>query len=93
MKISFALLILLLAAAWTGSQGMSFRSSRSQCCSKLSRQKIPEDKILSYKYTSPTCSRRAVIVELPKGMVCVDPEKRWFQEHLRNKKKPNSTST
>ncbi|NXL80431.1 CCL13 protein, partial [Leptocoma aspasia] len=95
MKISVALLILLLAAAWTGSQGMSFRSSRASCCSQemFSRRKIPEFKIQGYQYTSATCSHRAVLVKLPKGMVCVDPEQRWFQEYLRKQKKPDSTST
>ncbi|NXX25009.1 CCL13 protein, partial [Nicator chloris] len=95
MKISSALLILLLAAAWTGSQGMSFRSSRGTCCSKemFSRQKIPEFRIQGYLYTPPTCTHRAVLVKLPKGMVCVDPQERWFQRFLRKQKKSNSTST
>ncbi|NXH43366.1 CCL5 protein, partial [Dicaeum eximium] len=95
MKISTALLILLLAAAWTGSQGMSFRSSRANCCSQgmFYRRKIPESKIQGYQYTSASCSPRAVLVALPKGMVCVDPEKRWFREYLKKQKNPNSTST
>ncbi|NWT97135.1 CCL5 protein, partial [Urocynchramus pylzowi] len=95
MKISLALLILLLAAAWTGSQGMSFRSSRANCCSKemFYRRKIPEFRIQGYQYTPPTCSHRAVLVKLLEGMVCVDPEKKWFQEYLRKEKKRNSTST
>ncbi|NXK65794.1 CCL13 protein, partial [Sylvietta virens] len=97
MKISLALLILLLAAAWTGSQGMSFRSSRGNvpCCSKekFSRQKIPGFRIRGYLYTPPSCAHRAVLVKLLKGMVCVDPEERWFQQYLRKQKKPNSTST
>ncbi|NXQ57291.1 CCL13 protein, partial [Anthoscopus minutus] len=94
MKISLALLILLLAAAWTGSQGISFRSSRATCCSKekFSRRKIPEVKIQSHLYTAPSCTHRAVLVKLQKGTVCVDPQERWFQEYLR-KKKLNSTST
>ncbi|NWT73371.1 CCL13 protein, partial [Prunella himalayana] len=95
MKISVALLMLLLAAAWTGSQGMSFRSSRANCCSKekFSHRKIPEFRIQSYQYTSPSCTHRAVLVKLLKGVVCVDPENKWFQEYLRKHKKPNSTPT
>lgn len=31
-------------------------------------------------------------VTLPAGMVCVDPEKKWFQDYLNRQKKPNSTS-
>ncbi|XP_038013966.1 C-C motif chemokine 13-like [Motacilla alba alba] len=95
MKISLALLFLLLAAAWTGSQGMSFRSSRAKCCSKemFSRRKIPGFKIQGYLETASTCTHRAVLVKLPKGMVCVDPEQKWFQEYLRKQKRPNSTST
>ncbi|NXQ66088.1 CCL2 protein, partial [Quiscalus mexicanus] len=95
MRISLALLILLLAAAWTGSQGMSFRSSRPKCCSKemFSRRKIPEFRILGYQETPSTCTHRAVLVKLLTGMVCVDPKKKWFQEYLRKQKEPNSTST
>ncbi|NXO78776.1 CCL13 protein, partial [Sitta europaea] len=95
MKISLALLILLLAATWTGSQGMSFRSSKVKCCSEkmFARQKIPAFRIKGYQPTASTCPRRAVLVEMLKGLVCVDPEERWFQEYLRKEKKPNSTST
>ncbi|NXH36703.1 CCL26 protein, partial [Myiagra hebetior] len=93
MKISLALLILLLAAACAGRQGVSFRSSKVTCCpkEKFSHRKIPEAKILEYRYTSSTCTHKAVLVTLPGGMVCVDPEERWFQKYLR-KQKPNSTS-
>ncbi|XP_063258333.1 C-C motif chemokine 5-like [Prinia subflava] len=96
MKISLALLILLLAAAWTGSQGMSFRSSRGRCCSKekLYSKETPGLRIQDYLYTPPTCPHRAVLVKLLKGIwVCADPEKRWFQEYLKKQKKPNSSST
>ncbi|NXO92386.1 CCL13 protein, partial [Certhia brachydactyla] len=95
MKISFALLILLLAAAWTGSQGRSFRSSRVKCCSEemFSRRKISEFRIQGYQYTAPTCTHRAVLVKLLKGLVCVDPEERWFQEYLRKQKKSNHNAT
>ncbi|XP_030818829.1 C-C motif chemokine 7-like [Geospiza fortis] len=95
MRISLALLILLLAAAWTGSRGMSLRSSRATCCSKgmFYHRKIPESRILGYLETPSTCTHRAVFVKLLKGMVCVDPEKKWFQEYLRRQKNPDSTST
>ncbi|NXE66805.1 CCL13 protein, partial [Calcarius ornatus] len=95
MRISLALLVLLLAAAWTGSQGLSFRSSRAKCCSKkmFHHGKIPEFRIRGYLETASTCTHRAVLVKLLRGMVCVDPEKKWFQEYLRRQKNPNSTST
>ncbi|NXT70606.1 CCL13 protein, partial [Chaetops frenatus] len=95
MKISWALLILLLAAACPGSQGMAFRSSRVSCCSKemFSRRKIPEFRIQGYLPTAPTCTHKAVLVRLKKGRVCVDPDERWFQEYLRKQKQPSSSST
>ncbi|NWI36388.1 CCL4 protein, partial [Picathartes gymnocephalus] len=95
MKISLALLILLLAAACPGSRGMTFRSSRVTCCSKemFSNRKIPEVRIQGYLPTAPSCTHKAVLVQLKKGRVCVDPEQRWFQEYLRKQKKANSTST
>ncbi|NWY44255.1 CCL5 protein, partial [Sylvia atricapilla] len=94
MKISLALLVLLLAAAWIGGQGMSFQSHRSNCCSQdmFLHKKIPEAKIQGYKYTPSTCTHKAVLVKLERGLVCVDPRKKWFQEYLR-KKESNSTST
>ncbi|NWV49347.1 CCL13 protein, partial [Daphoenositta chrysoptera] len=95
MKISLALLVLLLAAAWAGRQGVSFRSSKATCCSKemFSRRKIPEFRIKGYQDTAPSCTHRAALVMLSRGMVCVDPEERWFQKYLRKQKKPTSTST
>ncbi|NXE41400.1 CCL5 protein, partial [Ptilorrhoa leucosticta] len=94
MKISLALLVLLLAAAWAGRQGRSFRSSKVTCCSKemFSYRRIPALRIKEYQYTSSNCSHNAVLVTLPRGMVCVDPQERWFQEFLRKQKKPNSIS-
>ncbi|NXU01102.1 CCL13 protein, partial [Buphagus erythrorhynchus] len=97
MKIS-VLLLLLLAAAWTGSQGKSFRSSTSPCCSQgmFTREKIHASKIQGYRDTPSDCTHRAVLVELQEGRVCVDPKEKWFQKYLRKQKKqkkPNSTST
>ncbi|NXQ29582.1 CCL13 protein, partial [Alaudala cheleensis] len=96
MKVSWALLILLLAAAWNGSQGMSceYQQGRSpplSCPSSSSggfhSRRIPEFRIQGYQHTAPSCTHRAVLVELLKGMVCVDPKQRWFQEYLRKQKK------
>ncbi|NXY10582.1 CCL13 protein, partial [Pteruthius melanotis] len=94
MKISWALLVLLLAAAWAGGQGLSWRSSKAMCCSKemFRHRKIPEFRIKAYQDTAPSCDIKAVLVTLPKGMVCVDPEETWFQEYLKKQKKPSSTS-
>ncbi|NXN32764.1 CCL4 protein, partial [Nycticryphes semicollaris] len=96
MKVfSLALIILLLAALWTGSQGVSFRSPYSTCCYKemFIKQKIPASLIRSYQKTPSHCSHRAVRVELLKGKkFCVDPEESWFQQYLRQKES-TSTST
>ncbi|NXC55029.1 CCL5 protein, partial [Aleadryas rufinucha] len=95
MKSSLALLLLLLAAAWAGRKGSSFRSSTVTCCpkEKFFPRRIPEAKIQEYQYTSSACTHKAVLVTLPGGMmVCVDPEKKWFQKYLRKQKQPNSTS-
>ncbi|KFP70080.1 C-C motif chemokine 13 [Acanthisitta chloris] len=94
MKIcSLALLTLLLAATWTGSQGMSFRSSPSMCCYKgmFIHQKIPASRIKSYQNTSSLCPYKAVIVELPRGKFCVDPKRDWFQQYLKQKSITTST--
>ncbi|NWH51447.1 CCL4 protein, partial [Fregata magnificens] len=96
MKVfSLALLTLLLAALWTGSQGASIRSHHSACCYKdmFVHKKIPAFLIRNYQKTPSNCSRKAVRVELLKGKkFCVDPEESWFQEYQRQKRSA-STST
>ncbi|XP_074889451.1 C-C motif chemokine 13-like [Buteo buteo] len=95
MKVfSLALLTLLLAAIWTGSQGVSFRSPYSMCCyqNMFVQKKIPAFIIRSYQMTPSHCSRKAVRVELRNGRnICVDPEESWLQQYQR--KKLISTST
>ncbi|NWV79969.1 CCL5 protein, partial [Dasyornis broadbenti] len=95
MKISLALLMLLLAAACTGRKAVSFRSPRPTCCPKemLFRRKIQASRIQEFRYTASSCALKAVLVKLPKLTLCVDPEEKWFQEYLRMQKKPNTSST
>uniref|UniRef100_A0A8B9F5R6 Chemokine interleukin-8-like domain-containing protein n=1 Tax=Amazona collaria TaxID=241587 RepID=A0A8B9F5R6_9PSIT len=94
MKVSSsALLSLLLAALWTGNQGVSSRSSYSACCYKdmFIRQKIPALLIKSYQETPSHCSHKAVRVELRNGKkFCMEQD--WFQQHQRQKQ-PTRTST
>ncbi|XP_035415100.1 C-C motif chemokine 3-like [Cygnus olor] len=94
MKLfSLTLVALLLAAVWTESWGMSFRSSYTKCCYKkmFIKKEIPASFIRSYQETSPHCSHRAVIVELLKGKkLCVDPTERWFQQYLQRQKLSNA---
>ncbi|NXT02725.1 CCL4 protein, partial [Jacana jacana] len=96
MKVfSLALITLLLAALWTGSQSASFRSSYSTCCYKemFVKQKIPTSLIRSYQKTPSYCSHRAVRVELLQGKkFCVDPEERWFRQYLRQKESTNTST-
>ncbi|KAI6074291.1 C-C motif chemokine 3-like protein [Aix galericulata] len=96
MKLfSLTLVTLLLAAVWTESWGLSFRSHGSKCCYKdmLFQKTIPASLIRSYKYTLPNCSHRAVRVELRKGRkVCVDPTEPWFQQYLQGQKLSNASA-
>ncbi|KFW03317.1 C-C motif chemokine 3-like 1, partial [Eurypyga helias] len=81
---SVALLTLLLAALWAGSQAISFRSHYGACCYKemFTHQKIPAFLIRRFQKTPSHCSRKAVRLELRKGRkVCVDPEQDWFQQY------------
>ncbi|XP_062448714.1 C-C motif chemokine 13-like [Rhea pennata] len=94
MKVfSLALVSLLLAALLTETQGKSFRSPYTTCCfpEMFFQGTIPAGFIKSYRQTSPSCTRKAVIVELPKGKkVCVDPKVEWFQKYLLQRR--NQTS-
>ncbi|NWW96975.1 CCL4 protein, partial [Rhynochetos jubatus] len=83
-KVSLALLTLLLAALWAGSQAISFRSHYGVCCYKemFVHRKIPAFLIRHYQKTPSHCSHKAVRLELRKGRkVCVDPEQDWFQQY------------
>ncbi|NWV34683.1 CCL2 protein, partial [Grantiella picta] len=95
MKVSLALLILLLAAACTDIKAASFRSTRPECCTEemLVHKKIPPSRIQGFQYTASSCPLKAALVKLPKLAVCVDPEEKWFQYYLRMQKKPNAIST
>ncbi|XP_009969483.2 C-C motif chemokine 13-like [Tyto alba] len=96
MKVfSLTLLTLLLAALWTRSQGMSFRSHYGTCCYKemFIQKKIPAFLIKSFQETPSHCSHKAVRVEMLKGKkFCVDPQKEWFQQY-RQQQESTSTST
>ncbi|NXT21496.1 CCL1 protein, partial [Syrrhaptes paradoxus] len=96
MKVfSLAVLTLLLAGLWTGTQSISFRSPYGVCCYKemFVQKKIPAFLIRSYQKTPSHCSREAVRVELLKGKTfCVDPQQDWFQQY-RQQKESTRTST
>ncbi|KAM8991688.1 uncharacterized protein PRD47_015782 isoform 3-T3 [Ara ararauna] len=93
MKVSsLALLSMLLAALWAGSQGVSFRSTYSACCYKdmFIWQKIPANLIKSYQETPSHCSHTAVRVEMRNGKkFCMDQD--FFQQH-HGQKQPTRTS-
>ncbi|NXP03596.1 CCL4 protein, partial [Thinocorus orbignyianus] len=96
MKVfSLAMITLLLAALWTGSQGASFRSPRITCCytNMFIKQKIHTSLIRSYQKTPSHCSHRAVRVELLNGRkFCVDLQERWFQQYLRQNESTNAST-
>ncbi|XP_010195736.1 C-C motif chemokine 13-like [Colius striatus] len=94
MKVlSLALLTLLLAAPWTGSQGISLRSSYAVCCHSFIRRPISAARIRSYQETPSRCSHKAMHLELTNGKkVCVKPEASWFQQY-QQQQAPTSSST
>ncbi|EOB07845.1 hypothetical protein Anapl_01684 [Anas platyrhynchos] len=103
MKLfSLTLVALLLAAVWTESWGLSFRSTYSKCCYKFVKN-ISASSIRSFKYTLPNCSRRAELLQSgtagwdkglcgpQEGMVPEVPEQTEAEQRLGVKPPPPCT--
>nr|XP_009674171.1 PREDICTED: C-C motif chemokine 26-like [Struthio camelus australis] len=94
MKVfSLALASVLLLALWTETQGRSFRISYTTCCypKMFIRKAILTSCIKSYRETSPSCTYRAMLIELQSGKkFCVDPKEAWFQKYLQRQKQTSS---
>ncbi|XP_064868533.1 C-C motif chemokine 13-like [Oncorhynchus nerka] len=83
MKTLTALLLLgLLCSLHMTSAGVIKLEKSTECCIKFSAR-IPLQQVVSFRTTSSSCPRKALIFTTKKGKTfCVDPSEAWVQSHV-----------
>ncbi|KAG7473209.1 hypothetical protein MATL_G00093230 [Megalops atlanticus] len=73
----------VLLCAVTLTEGLRMASGPKKCCFQFEDRPLPLKRVVSYKMTSPQCTKRAVLFKTVAGrQVCARPTDSWVQSHM-----------
>ncbi|RVE56115.1 hypothetical protein OJAV_G00232880 [Oryzias javanicus] len=81
MKVSVAMVTFFILFSSVADLTSALAYQPSTCCRSFNPNKIPAHVVKSFRETSMTCPKRAVVITTKRNLeVCVDPSKEWVKK-------------